>query len=260
MRELFIDCSLGVAGDMLASALLELCPYPNQMLDELNNMGIPGIMFIRETVERYGITGSHLRVLYNGLEEKPGCSEGSEPITADTTQKGVQRHLNAVYDIIDKLNITESTGRKAREAYQLLAEAEASIHGSALNQIHFHELGTMDAIADICAVSYLINELSVKEITVSPIRTGFGRIRSTHGMMPVPAPATAMLLCGIPSFAGSIEGELCTPTGVALVKSLATDYGRSPAMVTERIGYGMGMKDFGQLTCVRASIGRAISF
>lgn len=245
---------------MLASALLELCNNPNYILEELNHLGIPGIIYVREITERYGVKGSHLRVFYKGQEEKQGGQSGNEIGNDSCAVQRESYSLEKAFEIIEGLQMSQNSLAKVREVYQVIAEAEAQVHGTDLGHIHLCELGTMDAIADICAVCHIIQKLDVSEIVVSPVRTGFGRIETRHGKFPVPAPATAVLLCGIPSFAGSMEGELCTPTGVALIKMLATDYGRSPAMVTEKIGYGIGDKDFGQLTCVRAVIGREITF
>lgn len=112
----------------------------------------------------------------------------------------------------------------------------------------------MDAVADISAVCMMIDQPGLERITATPILTGFGSVRCTHGILPVPAPATALLLEGIPSFAGDLEGELCTPTGTALVKHFADTFGQQPLMTVSTIGYGIGKKDFGRLSCVRASL------
>ena len=127
-----------------------------------------------------------------------------------------------------------------------------------MEHIHFHELGTMDAVADISAACRMIDLLQPDRIVATPICTGFGSIRCAHGILPVPAPATAVILEGVPSFAGEIEGELSTPTGTALIRHFAQDSSRQPPMVVQRRGYGIGKKDFGRLSAVRASIGEAI--
>ena len=142
--------------------------------------------------------------------------------------------------------------------YQLLAEAESEVHGVNVSDIHFHEVGKLDAIADIAAVCYMMHEIDPDKVIVSPINVGNGQVRTSHGILPVPAPATANLLRGIPSYSSDrISGELCTPTGAALVKYFAFDFGAQPVMAVDRIGYGMGKKDFPQANCVRAIVGEA---
>ena len=156
---------------------------------------------------------------------------------------------------MEKLDLGESVKTHVLAVYELIAQAEASVHGEPIEHIYFHELGTMDAVADISAVCMMIEELGVEHITATPICTGFGSVRCAHGILPVPAPATALLLASIPSFAGDLEGELCTPTGTALVKHFADTFGQQPLMTVTAIGYGIGKKDFGRLSCVRASLG-----
>ena len=139
--------------------------------------------------------------------------------------------------------------------YGLIAEAEAHVHGTTPDQIHFHEVGTMDAVMDVAAVCLLLYELAPDKITASPVHVGCGEVRCAHGVLPVPAPATAYLLRGIPSYGGAVRGELCTPTGAALLKYFVQEYGEQPVMRTEKIGYGMGKKDFPRANCIRAMLG-----
>ena len=139
--------------------------------------------------------------------------------------------------------------------YGLIAEAESRAHGMPVEQIHFHEVGTMDALADITAVCLLLERLAPEQIIVSPVHVGSGHVRCAHGILPVPAPATAILLRGVPIYGGHIAGELCTPTGAALLTQFAARFGDMPPMRVERIGYGMGRKDFPAANCVRALLG-----
>ena len=247
MRELFIDCSRGLAGDMLSAALLELCPDRDEMLRKLNEIGIPDVRYEASGVMSYSVSGTHMSVTYKGQEEEPGC-QGAH-------HEHHHRHLFDIQQIVEKLNLSESVKTHVLAIYELIAQAEATVHGEPIEHIHFHELGTMDAVADISAVCMMIEQLGVEHITATPICTGFGSIQCAHGILPVPAPATALLLEGIPSFAGDLEGELCTPTGTALVKHLADTFGKQPLMTVSAIGYGIGKKDFGRLSCVRASLG-----
>lgn len=139
--------------------------------------------------------------------------------------------------------------------YQLIAQAESHAHGLPVTEIHFHEVGTMDAVADITAVCLLMNRLSPDEVVVSPINVGSGQVRCAHGILPVPAPATAFILRDVPIYSGAFSGELCTPTGAALLKHFATRFDNMPVMTVQSIGYGMGKKDFPAANCVRAMLG-----
>ncbi len=141
--------------------------------------------------------------------------------------------------------------------FNLIAEAESHAHGMPVSEIHFHEVGTMDAVADIAAVCLLMDKLAVDEVVVSPIHVGSGQIKCAHGILPVPAPATAYILKDVPIYGGAIQGELCTPTGAALLKHFATRFGNMPVMKTQAIGYGMGKKDFEAANCVRVMLGES---
>lgn len=161
--------------------------------------------------------------------------------------------------VSDHLPLPDSVKRDVLAVYGLLAEAESHAHGVPVQNIHFHEVGSMDAIADITAFCLLIHELAPDEIIVSPVCTGSGQVRCAHGILPVPAPATAHLLRGIPTYSGTIREELCTPTGAALLKYFATRFGSMPVMCVNSIGYGMGKKDFPAANCVRAMLGETVT-
>lgn len=163
--------------------------------------------------------------------------------------------LKDIEDIIDALNLPENVKIDAKNVYAMIAEAESNAHGKPVTEIHFHEVGTMDAIADITMVCMLMNELKADKIIASEIHVGSGHVHCAHGILPVPAPATAFILRGIPFTSGHIKGELCTPTGAALIKYFASSFGEMPVMTVEKIGYGMGKKDFEQANCVRAFLG-----
>jgi len=140
----------------------------------------------------------------------------------------------------------------ALAVYKILGEAEAAVHGTSLEEIHLHEVGSIDAIVDIVGCCMLIEMLGITEVIASPVHVGYGSIRCEHGILPVPAPAAAEILKGIPIYGGSIEGELCTPTGAALLKHFATHFVAMPPMIIKKIGYGMGSKDFAAANCLRA--------
>jgi uncharacterized protein (TIGR00299 family) protein len=153
------------------------------------------------------------------------------------------------------MNVSEQVKEDVLNIYEMIALAESKAHGKKVEEIHFHEVGMMDAIADITGCCMLIRQLNADKIVVSPIVTGFGHVHCAHGIVPVPAPATAYLLEGIPNKAGNVEGELCTPTGAAIIKYFADEYGTRPTMITEKTGYGMGTKDFPVANCVRTFLG-----
>ena len=157
--------------------------------------------------------------------------------------------------IVNGLNIENAVKDDVLAVYRLIADAESRAHGMPVTEIHFHEVGTMDAIADITAVCYLVRAIAPDRIVVSPIHVGSGHVHCAHGILPVPAPATAYILRGVPIFGGRIRGELCTPTGAALLKHFANEFGDMPVMTISAIGYGMGSKDFEEANCVRVMLG-----
>ena len=168
-------------------------------------------------------------------------------------------HHSSLHDIehivCGHLNIPEQVKQDVMAVYGLIAEAESHAHGVPVTEIHFHEVGTMDAIADITAVCLLMHKIAPDQVIVSPVHVGSGHVHCAHGILPVPAPATAYILNGVPMYGGAVKGELCTPTGAALLKHFATRFGDMPVMRTAAIGYGMGKKDFEQANCIRAMLG-----
>lgn len=249
MRTLYIDCGMGAAGDMLAAALLELLPDPDGFVEEFNSLGLPGIRMEREESVKCGITGTHVSILVDGTEEGEEHHHDGEH----------HHHHHGIGDIehivMHHLDLQPAVREDILAVFGLIAEAESHVHGMPVADIHFHEVGTMDAIADVAAVSMLMDRIHPDEVVVSPIRTGYGHVRCAHGILPVPAPATAYILSGLPIYSGDIEGELCTPTGAALLRHFATRFGQMPLMSVSAIGYGMGRKDFPAANCVRAMLG-----
>ena len=246
MKTLYIDCAMGAAGDMLSAALLELLPDREGFIKELNDLGIPGVVFEAEPTIKCGISGTHMSVKVHGHEE------GSE-------QHHHDHHHSKLSDIehfvCHHLPLSDKVRRDIMAVYNLIAQAESQVHGRPVDQIHFHEVGTLDAVADIAAVCLLMDRLSPEEVVVSPIHVGSGQVRCAHGILPVPAPATALLLKDVPIYGGQIRGELCTPTGAALLKHFASRFGSMPVMKIQAIGYGMGKKDFEAANCVRVMLG-----
>lgn len=160
-----------------------------------------------------------------------------------------------ISEIISGLNVSEKVKRDAENVYGIIAEAEGHVHGKPVDQVHFHEVGSLDAVADVTAVSLLMEEIGADRVLVSPVNTGRGQVKCAHGILPVPAPATAHILQGMPSYANQITGELLTPTGAALLKYFADGFGNRPVMKITAAGYGMGTKDFPHANCVRAFLG-----
>ena len=272
MKTLYIDCSNGAAGDMLSAALWELIPDQEVFLEELNQIGIPGVTVLALPSVKHGIMGTHFSVSVNGKEEEPDVlPKGSNEEVSDPKEMcchdhhhehehhhehhNVHRSLQDVLDIIAGLKVSEPVREHASAVYQLIAEAESHAHGTTVSEIHFHEVGTVDAIADIVTVSMLVEKIHPDRILASSVQTGSGKVRCAHGILPIPAPATAYLLQGIPVYATEINGELCTPTGAALLKHFVESFGPLPPMNIEAIGYGMGTKDFGVANYLRAYLG-----
>lgn len=163
--------------------------------------------------------------------------------------------MSDIEAIINGLDVSDKVKGDALSVYTLIAEAESKAHGRDISEIHFHEVGTMDAVADIVGVCALLEEIAPDRIIVSPLATGYGQVRCAHGILPVPAPATAHIIEGIPTYSGDIEGELLTPTGAALIRHFADSFGRRPIMTISKIGYGMGKKDFEKANMLRTFLG-----
>ena len=244
MKTLYLECNMGCSGDMLLGALLELLPDPQQWLDRFHQIGLPRVRLEQSTQAKCGIYGTHVSVLIDGsLEETEGSRDYHHHAHHD---------LGHLSDLIRALAIPDRVKEQALAVYQLLAEAESQVHRTTVEQIHFHEVGSLDAVADIVGVCLLLDELRPDGILASPVVAGSGSVHCAHGILPVPAPATAVLLQGIPWRSGDLEGELCTPTGAALLKHFVQSFGPMPTLTVERIGIGTGQKDFPQAILLRA--------
>lgn len=248
MRTLYFDCAMGASGDMLTGALLALHGDAPGFLRRLN-AALGGRATVSAAPDKKcGIAGLHVTVAINGEVE------GQE----HEHTHGHSHSHNTVREIYAMLDGMAGLGRAAEDAravYALLAEAESRVHGEDVEHIHFHELGSVDALADILAVCMLMNELAPDRIVCSPVRVGQGVVRCAHGLVPVPAPATAELLRGAPIYAGELQGEMCTPTGAALLRHFAAEFVPLPEMRVESIGIGTGTKDFAAANILRAMLG-----
>lgn len=248
MKTLYFECNMGAAGDMLTAALLELLPNKDEFVEKLNALGIHGIKYEAVKTEKCGITGTHMNVTYNGEAEHEHHHEHEHD----------HHHHSGMHEIehiVSHLNVSKKVRADILAVYDLIAQAESAVHGRPVTEIHFHEVGTMDAIADVTAVCMLIEAIAPDKIEASPIHVGSGSVKCAHGILPVPAPATERLLRGIPIYGGAVKGELCTPTGAALLRHFVTRFGDMPVMSVEKTGCGMGQKDFEAANCVRAMLG-----
>ncbi len=268
MKTLYLDCGMGAAGDMLTAALFELLPDPEAFVAELNALGILGVEYVREKAVKCGITGTHISVRVNGEEEGEHHHHHDHDHAHDHEHDHDHDHdhehdhdhdhehaherdhdhghehshhhsgLHDIEHIVrDHLAVPDDVKEDILSVYRLIAEAESAAHDQPVEQIHFHEVGTMDAVADVTAVCLLMRRLSPDQVVASPVHVGSGHVRCAHGILPVPAPATAYLLKGIPMYGGGINGELCTPTGAALLKRFVTSFGDMPVIRTEGVHF-----------------------
>lgn len=256
---------MGAAGDMLAGALVSLLSKEEQesFIKMINNIGVDGVKVSLSDDAKCGIVGKHFKVEIDGVEEHSHDvhehehhhehhehhHHGTGPFPEEL--EAVTEKFNNI--LADDVAIVGQSDIKG--VYELLAEAEAKVHGKDVSEIHFHEVGMKDALIDIASVVYLMNKLKVDKVVVSPVNVGFGKVKCAHGILPVPAPATAELVKGIPTYAGRFEGELLTPTGAALLKYYADEFSYQPLMNVIKCGYGTGNKNFESANVVKAVLG-----
>ena len=246
MRTIYLDCGMGAAGDMLTAALLALLEEQEQarFLEEINTaLGGRAVVSCAPDV-KCGVQGLHVSVVINGDEE------GEE-------LKHHHHHtsIGEIRDFLRAAPVSESVRADALAVFDSIAAAEAAVHGKEMENIHFHEVGSIDAVADVLGVCLLMEKLAPEAVLASPVNVGGGTVKCAHGVLPVPAPATERLLRGIPWYEGEIKTELCTPTGAALLRHFAQRFADQPGMRVEKTGYGTGKKDFGRLNAVRALLG-----
>ena len=258
MRILYLDCSMGAAGDMLMAALYELLDDKQTFLDTMRGLGLPGIEISAEPAVKCGITGTHMKVLVHGSEALDALHDHLHEHAHEHSHDHEHHHhtdLHEIEHLLSHLDLPQTVRDDALAVYHRIAEAESKVHGRPVDQIHFHEVGTLDALADVVGVCLLMHLLAPEKVYASSVHVGSGQVRCAHGILPVPAPATALLLAGVPIYGGAIQGELCTPTGAALLTHFVTKFGELPAMRLLKSGYGMGTKDFPAANCVRAMLG-----
>ncbi|MDD3228892.1 nickel pincer cofactor biosynthesis protein LarC [Oscillibacter ruminantium] len=293
MKTLYLECQMGAAGDMLMAALYELLPDQAGFLETMNHL-VKGVGVAAEKKETCGITGTHMEVKIGGeAEESVDLPCGyvhdqfhlEEHVHEDTHHHDHEdmphhdhdhhhddhhdheheghhhEHHHAsppdVQKILDRLPVPEEVRRNAKAVYDRIAAAESKAHGVPVTEVHFHEVGALDAIVDVTGVCLAMHLLHADQIVVSPVHLGSGQVRCAHGVMPVPTPATAHLLEGLPCYCGEIVGELCTPTGAALLAHFGGGFGPMPVMTLEKTGYGVGKKQFPVANCIRAFLGES---
>lgn len=238
-RVLYLDCIGGVAGDMLLGALIDAGADPDRVREGLAGLGVPGLELLLDTAERHGIGATRVEVL--AAPEPPG------------------RTWREVRVLLEQAELPSRARERALEAFRRLALAEARVHRHDPDEVHFHEVGAVDALADICGVALALDELHVERVECSPLPCPHGLVDAAHGTLPLPAPAVLELLAGAPLEGVEEREELVTPTGAALVAATAERFGPLPAMVLERAGYGAGTRELASRpNLVRAVLGEAL--
>ena len=242
MKTLYLQCDNGVAGDMLLATLVGLTDNPAQTVNRLNALGFADIVYTLGDKTDHGIVGNHMRVTIKGVEELESHH------LHDHAPHHHHHHstLASIGAMIDNLKVNSCVKANAKAVYTLLANAESLAHGCTVEEVHFHEVGAMDAVADIVGVCYLMNILAPQRILASPIAVGSGTVTCAHGVLPVPAPATLRLLENIPIVSGVCTGELATPTGVALLLHFVNEFGPLPSMSLTGSSLGLGTKHFSE--------------
>jgi len=234
-RIAYIDCFSGISGNMFLGALVDAGLEIRQLRTELARLPVNDYTIEAEPVRRRGLRGTH--------------------VTVNVEEQGVERHLTDVEAIIQDSNLPEPVKTGSRAIFRRLAEAEAAVHGLPVERVHFHEVGAVDAIVDVVGAVIGLWLLQVDQVYASPVRVGRGTVTCAHGTLPVPAPATVELLRGVPIYGRDVEAELVTPTGAAILTTLAEGFGTAPPMEVTHIGYGAGTRELPIPNLLRLSIG-----
>ncbi|MGI8996984.1 MAG: nickel pincer cofactor biosynthesis protein LarC [Pyrinomonadaceae bacterium] len=224
MKTLYFDCFAGASGDMILGALISAGVDARLLIEQLSRLNVEGFEISFETVDRSGISATRAHV--QARDERQ------------------HRHLSDILKIIEASSLTESVKEHAAKIFTRLGEAEARVHNVALEQIHFHEVGALDAIVDVVGACIGFELLGVEKFMASPLHVGSGTVEMAHGRFPVPPPAVVELLRDAPIYATDIKGELMTPTGAAIISSVCEDFGPLPALRVARTGYGAGAREY----------------
>ncbi len=239
MRQGYLDCSSGISGDMFLAALIDAGLDPKVLLKELKKAALGFYEFKRTRAVRGGLAGTRVEIV--------------------APPEQAERKLPEIETLLKASDLGEKVKERAVKIFERLAEAEGRLHGKPADQVHFHEVGAVDALVDVVGACAGIELLEVSELVCSPLNVGAGQVKAEHGSLPVPAPATAELLKGIPVYSTGVETELVTPTGAAIVSTLASSFGPLPSMKIERIGYGAGEREVpGQPNIARLFLGEPV--
>lgn len=265
MKILYFDCFSGISGDMTMGALLDAGGDVEALKRDLAklNLGDAFHLHIQKKLKN-GVMSTHVDVATDHVHgdhdhehDHDHDHEHDHEYDHDHghTHEHVHRGLSDVTAVIEQSGLEPEVKETAKKIFRTLAEAEAKMHGTTVDEVHFHEVGAIDAIVDVCGAAILLHQLKPDRIVCSKINVGTGYVQCAHGLFPVPAPAVAEILRGEPYFMGPGRGELCTPTGAAIVKTMADEFGRMPVMEVESVGYGAGVREMDTLNALRVFIG-----
>lgn len=279
MKILYFDCFSGISGDMTMGALLDAGGDAEALKRDLAklNLGDAFHLHIQKKLKN-GVMSTHVDVATDHVHgdhdhdhdhdhehehdhehdhehEHDHDHDHEHDHDHGHTHEHVHRGLSDVTAVIEQSGLEPEVKETAKKIFRTLAEAEAKMHGTTVDEVHFHEVGAIDAIVDVCGAAILLHQLKPDRIVCSKINVGTGYVQCAHGLFPVPAPAVAEILRGEPYFMGPGRGELCTPTGAAIVKTMADEFGRMPVMEVESVGYGAGVREMDTLNALRVFIG-----
>jgi uncharacterized protein (TIGR00299 family) protein len=235
MKIAYFDCFSGVSGDMILGALIDAGLDPGDLRKALAGIPLPGYEITAQKVVKSGITGTKFNVVTSGTQR--------------------ERNLSDILKLIDESSLKEPVKKSAGGIFREIAGVEAKIHDKKIEEIHFHEVGAVDSIIDIAGACAALDMMGISSVQCSRINVGQGFVESEHGLLPVPAPATAALLLGVPVYSSGVQAELATPTGAAIIAHFAGRYGPLPDMKVRSVGYGAGMKDLPVPNLLRVYIG-----
>jgi uncharacterized protein (TIGR00299 family) protein len=224
MKTLYFDCFAGASGDMILGAMVAAGVDPLALREQLSRLSLQGFSVEFVNVDRSGLSATYARV--------------------ETAHEHAHRHLADIMKIIHDSRLSEGVKQRATKIFTRLAEAEARVHNEPVEHVHFHEVGALDAIVDVVGASICFELLSVDRFVSSPLHVGGGTVEMAHGRFPVPPPAVAELLKGVPFYSTDIKGELLTPTGAAIITTMCDEYGPIPQMTVEQTGYGAGTREY----------------
>src|SRR5678815_4428625 len=224
MKTLYFDCFAGASGDMILGAMVAAGVEPGYLREQLSLLPVSGFNLNFETVNRSGLSATYARV--------------------ETAHEHKHRHLTDIKQIIEASGLPDAVKQRAVQIFTRLAEAEARVHNEPVDQVHFHEVGALDAIVDVVGAAICFDALKIERFVSSPLHVGSGMVKMAHGQFPIPPPAVAELLKGVPFYSTEIKGELLTPTGAAIITTVCSEYGPIPEMKTDATGYGAGTREY----------------